>query len=126
MSWAFNVRLAKLKENEASDDRIDFYRTLLERGEVAADDLEPIFPHIASRAFNVFWELHAERGSNGFAPDRISYHSIDCYCRLMKVELEPWEIQSIRQADDVMLKAMRMADKQEAGKAQAKAVKGKR
>ena len=78
-------------------------------GKLKPDDDEPIFPYSREYVFKVFWDLHQVRGSNGFSMNPISYHDIECYMRVMSVELVPWDVRLIRIMDDVMLKASRVA-----------------
>lgn len=50
-----------------------------------------------------FQELHAARGSSGFAPSPISYSEIFAWAQLTGREPEPWEIQVLKDIDMVYL-----------------------
>ena len=43
----------------------------------------------------------------------ITYEAIDTYARLMHLELSAWEVRMLRQMDQVMMKANRIASKAE-------------
>ena len=105
--------MSKLRNTESSDDKIEVYRTLKERGMVADEDEEPVFPASNQHLFSIFFDLHATRPQTGFGMSAITYEAIDTYARLMRLELSAWEVRMLRQMDQVMMKANRIASKAE-------------
>lgn len=79
---------------------------------VEPDDEEPVFPASNQHLFSIFFDLHATRPS-GFGMSPITYEAIDTYARLMHLELSAWEVRMLRQMDQVMMKANRIASKTE-------------
>ena len=85
---------------------------------VADEDEEPVFPASNQHLFSIFFDLHATRPQSGFGMSAITYEAIDTYARLMHLELNAWEVRMLRQMDQVMMKANRIAS---ATKVQTKA-----
>lgn len=63
----------------------------------------PELPPGCAMLWSDFWELHGERGSNGFGPSRITRRDIREWQQDSRVRLEAWERAAIRQADDLWL-----------------------
>lgn len=105
--------MSKLREQEQGEDKIEVYRTLKQRGMVAIEDDEPVFPASQQRLFTVFFDLHSTRPQTGFGMSAITYEAMDTYARLMRLELSAWEVRMLRQMDQVMMKANRIASKTE-------------
>lgn len=98
------------------------YLALEAAGKLNPEDEAPIYPHSKQYLFDVFFDLHAVRGSNGFSMNPISYHDIECYMRVTQTELSAWDVRLLRIMDSVMLKAARVS----AAKTTTAAGKGKK
>lgn len=110
--------MSRLREAESTDDKIETYRAMKAQGVVADEDDEPVFPLRHQHLFAIFFDLHATRPQTGFGMSAITYEAIDTYARLMRLEVSPWEVRMLRQMDQVMMKANRIAS---ATKVQTKA-----
>lgn len=51
-----------------------------------------------------FLELSQARGSNGFAPNTISYTEIAAFAELEGIEFTPWEVDALRRLDALWCK----------------------
>lgn len=98
-----------MREPEKSDDKLEMYRAIEASGKLRPEDEAPVYPHSKQYLFDVFFDLHAVRGSNGFSMNPISYHDIECYMRVTATELTPWDVRLLRQMDAIMLKAARVS-----------------
>ena len=63
----------------------------------------PALPAGCDLLWSDFLELHECRGSNGFAPSRISFADIDAWQRVQGIRLPAWRIAAIRAADSAFL-----------------------
>ena len=55
--------------------------------------------------WNAFGEVSRGRTSNGYGPNPISWSEFGWWAQLSRVELLPWEIDTLRALDDIYLKA---------------------
>ena len=60
-------------------------------------------PELTSYLWRYFAELHAERSSNGFGPNRITSTGIKDWCSLNRIKLDPWEIKAIKRIDQLWM-----------------------
>ena len=63
----------------------------------------PDLPTALRYLWNHFIQLHNGRGGNGFGPNPIAWSEIRAYCDVMRVQLDPWEVEAIKAVDDVFL-----------------------
>ena len=73
------------------------------------DDIEQsnsdaLFPDIASYVWAAFLSLHDGRTYGMSGPNPISYAIIMAWCDLYGVELNPWEIDTIKALDNLWIK----------------------
>ena len=73
------------------------------------DDIEQsnsdaLFPDIASYVWAAFLSLHDGRTYGMSGPNPISYDIIKAWCDLYGVELNPWEIDTIKALDNLWIK----------------------
>ena len=73
------------------------------------DDIEQsnsdaLFPDIASYVWATFLSLHDGRTYGMSGPNPISYDIIKAWCDLYGVELNPWEIDTIKALDNLWIK----------------------
>jgi hypothetical protein len=66
----------------------------------------PTFPDVALHIWAAFLELHNGRTYNMSGPNPISYDTIYFWCRMMGIELTPWEIGVIKDLDNIYIRAM--------------------
>lgn len=67
-----------------------------------------------------FIELHNARTSNGFGLNPITYADIKAYFDLYDIVPQDWQVQLIKQLDNVALNAFAKQQKEEAEKAKKK------
>lgn len=63
----------------------------------------PPIPAGTEALWRDFLALHDSRGSSGFGPMRITFNDIDAWQRVTGAKLKPWEIDLVRQADNLWL-----------------------
>lgn len=63
----------------------------------------PPFPPELAYLWRTYHRLRRRVGSNGFAPNPISWMDIDAFCRHARMHLTPWEIETIEMLDDINL-----------------------
>ena len=73
------------------------------------DDIEQsnsdaLFPDIASYVWATFLSLHDGRTYGMSGPNPISYDIIKAWCDLYGVELNPWEIDTVKALDNLWIK----------------------
>lgn len=67
-----------------------------------------------------FIDLHNARTSNGFGLNPITYADIKSYFDLYAIEPQEWQVQLIKQLDNIALSAFAKQQKEEAEKAKKK------
>lgn len=63
----------------------------------------PVLPDDLRYLWANFLELHSSRGLTMAGPARIGFVDIDAWMRVRGVDLESWELDAIRRADDEYL-----------------------
>ena len=66
----------------------------------------PEVPLAGDRAWSIFLDLHATRGSNGFGPSPISFGEVESWSRLRREPVRPFELDIIRKLDVAYLTAV--------------------
>lgn len=56
---------------------------------------EPEVPAAAEHVWNLYWALAGQRASNGLGSNPIDAGMIAEHCRLMRLEIQPWEAEAI-------------------------------
>lgn len=51
--------------------------------------------------WNWYEEMTEARGSDGFGPAELRFADIDAWSRLMRIDLTPWEVSTLRKLDAV-------------------------
>ena len=74
---------------------------------IPESEREPNPPTFSQYLLRVYNHLHSARASS-FGTEPISYTEIRSYCLLMNIELSPWEVEKLREMDDILLKAGRI------------------
>lgn len=57
-----------------------------------------------------FQSISRTRGGNGFGPNPITFVEIDAWARLMRLRLDPWEVDTLRMLDDAYLEVAAQND----------------
>jgi len=57
-------------------------------------------PDVLLPLWNHFVRLDQRRTSNGFGQNRIGWVDLAAYCSLLRVRLDPWEVDAIQRLDD--------------------------
>lgn len=70
----------------------------------------PKFPSELRYLWNAFIDLHSARGSSGFGPNPIAWSEIDAYVRLTRWDIAVWEVEVIRELDNVFFEVTAKAD----------------
>jgi len=91
--------------DSASGKFIDLNRKLGTRNQIPRSEQEPPFPLHDGYLFQVFQDLSAARGSNGFGVNPISYSEIQAYRQLTGVKLTYWDVKMLRRIDSIFLAA---------------------
>ena len=60
-------------------------------------------PKNSQAIWKIFIDLHNARTNTGFGTNPIQYSEIQAYTKLYEIELEYWEIDLLRQLDQVVL-----------------------
>lgn len=60
-------------------------------------------PEVFSLLWMDFRALDSARSSNGYGANPISFSEIQAYCKMMEIELQPWEIEIIKVFDVTLL-----------------------
>lgn len=63
-------------------------------------------PPLPSELKPLWWtfiSLHGARSANGMGVNPIPFSEIESWCRLNRVQLDPWEVDVIRLLDDAYL-----------------------
>lgn len=68
-------------------------------------DNAPKLPHDLRYLWVAFIEMHRAR-QGGFGPLPISWSDILSYCTLMRMRLDPWEVEALRALDDAYLESV--------------------
>jgi len=84
---------------------IDLNRKLSARDQIPRSEQEPPFPLHDGYLFQVFQELSAARGSNGFGVNPISYSEIQAYRELTGARLSYWDVKMVRRIDSIFMAA---------------------
>lgn len=64
-------------------------------------------PYIYEYPATMWRDLHLRRGQGMNGPLRVSYEQIDTYQRIMRIELSPWEVETIIAMDDAWFEQLR-------------------
>lgn len=72
----------------------------------------PLCPSGCEPLWQIFKELHASRGNNGFGPMRLTFAELDAFQRVTGMRLKPWEIDALRRADRVFINDWQSRQKQ--------------
>jgi hypothetical protein len=63
----------------------------------------PELPDGLQSLWAAFLELHDSRGSTGWGPARVTFADMEAHRRMTGTELQPWQVDLIRQADNLWL-----------------------
>lgn len=66
----------------------------------------PPLPAAGLPFWTFYTRLHSSRQSNGFAAMRMTAHDVKAWSDLLRVRLEPWEIQAFVQVEDAYFEVM--------------------
>lgn len=96
------------KVNEDGSTERDYLTTAYEHDGIKRGLLakELPLPWQVEHVWCYFMDLHSERGSNGFGPNRISSTLLKDWCDLNRIRLELWEINAIKKLDRMWLETL--------------------
>jgi hypothetical protein len=60
-------------------------------------------PDIFINIWKDFRALDADRSSNGYSPNPLGYEKIQAYFSLLKQDVQPWEVETIKYFDTALL-----------------------
>src|SRR5690606_7242751 len=74
----------------------------------------PPLPDGLGYLWRMFRRLSARRGGNGFGVNPIRHSDIEAFCRLTRMQLDPWEVEAIEDLDGLFLAEQARAAKERA------------
>lgn len=66
----------------------------------------PPMPAALRYLWNHFVQLDRGRTGNGFGPNPVTWGEIKAYCEVMRVQLDPWEVEALKAVDDAYLASL--------------------